>query len=245
MKSSVPSTATITESPRSSRSGIPPTSTSAGGSSPRITTTAQIMSQSTGYTGGGGGGLPFPMFPLQLRGAKIGGGGGSRMGSESPVRESGEGKEGREGRCCGHDAELAEERARRRRAERKVKELEAMLRVVMKGMQSINEEGEDVVVVSTPRDAPLREALPTPSRARAPESERQRLVRDSKPREREGYVQAPVQVQLHVPDRRSSTGRGRSAGVGDQLGGSGSSRPPLSPSSPQGARYSIGRVEYP
>jgi len=35
--------------------------------------------------------------------------------------------------CCAHGAELAEERARRRKAGRKAKELEAVLRVVALG----------------------------------------------------------------------------------------------------------------
>jgi len=94
-------------------------------------------------------------------------------------------------RGCAHGAELTEERARRRKAERKVKELEAVLRVVMKGVQSIYEDDEVVVVPSDEEPA-------SPTARRPSESERPRMKRDSKTRDRE----------VRVPDRRAGRGSG-------------------------------------
>jgi len=119
-------------------------------------------------------------------------------------------------RCFAHGAEPAEERARRRKAELKVKELEAVLRVVVKGMQSINEEDEAVVV-------PSNEEPASPTARKPSESERPRMKRDSKTRERE----------VRVPERREGRGSG-----GLKTG------PSRSPSLEE-ARYAIEMLEHP
>ena len=205
MKSSVPTSTAATTLPSRSRS--PGSSLAA--------LSARITAAQIGARSGDLGAVPFPRFPLQLRGAKTGGGGGG--GSDGPVHEA---VAAAASRCCAHGAELAEERARRRKAERKVKELEAMLRVVMKGVQSINEDDEVVVV-------PSNEEPASPTARRPSEPERPRMKRDSKSREREA----------RAPDGRASGGSGGSSG--DQ--NTGPSRTP----SLEGSRYAIEMLEYP
>jgi hypothetical protein len=103
--------------------------------------------------------LPFPRFPVHPRPNLVGAG---KNVYELPPRAERDSRKGREDRCCSHENELSEERSRRRKAERRVKELEATLKVMLGEMRSIkreseNEEGEDVDVETEPREKPLVE----------------------------------------------------------------------------------------
>jgi hypothetical protein len=84
------------------------------------------------------GGLPFPRFPVHPRTAYTA---GDRYDLQ-PLAELNTGGGG-EDKCCGHESELSEERSRRRKAERRVKELEATLKEVLRQMKSIKEEPEE------------------------------------------------------------------------------------------------------
>jgi hypothetical protein len=101
--------------------------------------------------------LPFPRFPMHPRSAFAGAG---RNTYDLQPRAERDSRKGREDRCCSHENELSEERSRRRKAERRVKELEATLKVMLDEMRSIKreseeEEGDDVE--EQPRDKPPME----------------------------------------------------------------------------------------